>query len=156
LNIKYAPQLMMAGALVLALATPLQSMAQPNRLAANAPVAQSAATASGPNTLDYTSSWLGNSLPGNGSSPDARRAVPIDADSIYATPDGKVFTNTTWDEGGRVVSIFKDGKLISPLNDLGDSKTGRRAAVTRLRPIRSTFTRAIRREERTAARASRF
>jgi len=113
---------MMAGALVLALATPLQSMAQPNRLAANAPVAQSAATASGPNTLDYTSSWLGNSLPGNGSSPDARRAVPIDADSIYATPDGKVFTNTTWDEGGRVVSIFKDGKLISPLNDLGDSK----------------------------------
>jgi len=122
LKIKYIQSLIGMGTLLFAIAVPPGTMAQEKtNLAAHTQAAQPAATDSDPNTLDYTSSWIGNSLPGNGISPDARRAVPIDADSIYATPDGKVFTNTTWDEGGRVVSIFKDGKLISPLNDQGGS-----------------------------------
>jgi hypothetical protein len=74
------------------------------------------------NTLNYTTSWIGNSLPGDGTgSVDALKHIPIDIDGIYATPDGKVYTNTTWDEGGRPVSIFKNGQLISPLNDLDGS-----------------------------------
>ena len=122
MNIKFVRQLGGVGALLIAIAVPAQSIAQlKSNPREHTQAAQAATSASDPNTLDYTSSWLGNSLPGNGTSPDARRAVPFDADSIYATPDGKVFTNTTWDEGGRVVSIFKDGKLISPLNDLNNS-----------------------------------
>lgn len=75
-----------------------------------------------PNTMDYTTSWLGNSLPGNGSGAvHALRHVPLDIDGIFATPDGKVYTNTTWEEGGRPVSVFKDGKLISLLNDENNS-----------------------------------
>lgn len=119
---KYIQSLIATGTFLFAIAVPMQSFAQQTgRLAAHAEAFRPEANVSDPNTLDYTSSWIGNSLPGDGTSPHARQAVPLDADSIYATPDGKVFTNTTWDEGGRAVSIFKDGKLISPLNDLNDS-----------------------------------
>jgi hypothetical protein len=123
LNIKYVPQLIGAGALLIEIAMPAQFMAQQaSNLAPHTHASQPAAAVSDPNTLDYTSSWIGNSLPGNGTTPHARQAVPLDADSIYATPDGRVFTNTTWDEGGRVVSIFKDGQLISPLDDTNNSQ----------------------------------
>ncbi|WP_114208810.1 hypothetical protein [Acidisarcina polymorpha] len=88
-----------------------------------AQAATQAADASGdPNTLDYTTSWIGNTYPGNGTEPNhALQHVPLDVDGIYATPDGKIYSNTTWDEGGRPVSIFKEGKLISPLNALNNS-----------------------------------
>ena len=123
MNIKNIPQLIGAGALIFAIAMPTQSIAQRKKTAPPHPeVSHPATTDPDPNTLDYTSSWIGNSLPGNGTTPHARQAVPLDADSIYATPDGKVFTNTSWDEGGRVVSIFKDGKLISPLDDTNNSQ----------------------------------
>jgi hypothetical protein len=111
-----------AEALLFAIAIPAQAIAQQkSKPAAPTQATQPVKADSDPNTLDYTSSWIGNSLPGNGTTPHARQAIPLDADSIYATPDGKVFTNTTWDEGGRVVSIFKNGKLISPLDDLNNS-----------------------------------
>jgi len=86
------------------------------------PATQTADSSGDPNTLDYTVSWIGNTLPGNGTEPNsALQHIPIDMDGIYATPDGKVYSNTTWDEGGRPASIFKDGKLISPLNALNNS-----------------------------------
>lgn len=74
------------------------------------------------NQLDYTTSWIGNTFSGIGTgTPNALQHVPLDIDGIYVSPDGKVYTNTTWEEGGRPVAIFKDGKLISPLNDLNNS-----------------------------------
>jgi hypothetical protein len=81
-----------------------------------------AAAGANKNVLDYTTSWIGNTLPGDGTgATHALRHVALDIDGIYATPDGKIYTNTTWDEGGRPVSVFKDGKLISPLNELNNS-----------------------------------
>ncbi len=75
------------------------------------------------NDFDYTTSWIGNTLGGNDPNPPTQTLyhIPINFSSIYVRPDGRVFTNTGWDEGGRPVSIFKDGRLISPLNDQGNS-----------------------------------
>lgn len=74
--------------------------------------------------LDYATSWIGNSY--GGEDPNFPNQtlyhVPLDMDSIYVTPDGRVFTNTIWDEGGRAVSVFdKHGRMISPLNDQNGS-----------------------------------
>jgi hypothetical protein len=123
LDIKYVPQLVGTGALLLAIALPTQSIAQQKtNLATHSQTSQSTAADSGPNTLDYTTSWIGNSLPGKGTgTTHALQHIPLDIDGMYATPDGKVYTNTTWDEGGRPVSVFKDGQLISPLNDENNS-----------------------------------
>lgn len=72
--------------------------------------------------LDYTTNWIGNTYGGAGTGAyDAMRHVPLDINGIYVTPDGKVYTNTPWEEGGRPVSVFKNGKLISPLNNLNNS-----------------------------------
>lgn len=68
--------------------------------------------------LNYATSWIGNTYGGNDADPQhTMQHVPLDMNGIYATPDGKVYTNTPWEEGGRPVSIFQDGKLISPLDD---------------------------------------
>ena len=73
--------------------------------------------------LQYTTSWIGNTFGGSDPNPptDTLLHVPLDMDSIYVTPDGKVYTNAVWEEGGRPVSVFKDGHLVSPLNDLDNS-----------------------------------
>ena len=47
-----------------------------------------------PPRIDYTVSWVGNSYSGK----DAW--VLHDAEDIFVTPDGTVFTNTYWDEAG--------------------------------------------------------
>ena len=74
------------------------------------------------NGLDYTTSWIGNTFGGNTTGRDmGMRHVPVDVQDIYVTPDGRVFTNNGWDEGGRPVSVFKDGQLISPLSDANSS-----------------------------------
>jgi len=72
--------------------------------------------------LEYTTSWIGNTYGGNSTGSNmTMRHVPLDMNAIYVTPEGKVFTNVGWDEGGRPVSVFKDGKLVSPLNDSNNS-----------------------------------
>lgn len=74
------------------------------------------------NGLEYTTSWIGNTFGGNSTGPDMdMRHVVLDMNDIYVTSDGRVFTNTGWDEGGRPVSIFKDGNLISPLSNANNS-----------------------------------
>ena len=123
MNTKPIQRLIVAGALLVAIAVPIRLIAQRNdNRADHTKVARPASTSSDPNTLDYTTSWIGNSLPGNGGgSVHALQHVVLDVDGIYVTPDGKVYTNTTWDEGGRPVSVFKNGQLISPLNDENNS-----------------------------------
>jgi hypothetical protein len=56
--------------------------------------------------LTYTTSWIVNTFSGNTTGPDTgMRHVPVDMEDIYVTLDGRVFTNTVRDEGGRPVSL---------------------------------------------------
>ena len=74
--------------------------------------------------LHATTDWIGNTWGGNDPNfpNNTLFHVPLDMNNIYVTPDGRVFTNTGWDEGGRAVSVFnKNGRMISPLNDLNGS-----------------------------------
>ncbi len=58
--------------------------------------------------IDYTTSWIGNSFGGDDPKPPTQTLyhVPINMNAIFVSPDGRVFTNTGWDEGGRSVSQF--------------------------------------------------
>jgi hypothetical protein len=51
--------------------------------------------------------WIGNSYPGG----DGKH-VPQDIDALCVTPDGRVFSNVFWEEGGGNVTEFKDGKVL--------------------------------------------
>lgn len=80
---------------------------------ASSAVAQTSDKSAG---LDYTTNWIANTLPGDGSGNYAQRHIPINMQGMYVTDNGSVYTNTGWDEGGRAVSIFRDGKLVSPIS----------------------------------------
>jgi hypothetical protein len=74
--------------------------------------------------LDATTDWIGNTWGGNNPSYPNNTLfhVPLDMNNIYVTPDGRVFSNTDWDEGGRAISVFnKNGAMISRLNDQNNS-----------------------------------
>ena len=66
--------------------------------------------------LDATTDWIGNSFSGrNVSEYNSLFHVPLDMDGIYVTPDGNIYTNTTYEEGGRPAMAFnKYGDMISP------------------------------------------
>ena len=68
--------------------------------------------------LDATTDWIGNSFSGrNVSEYNSLFHVPLDMDGIYVTPDGTIYTNTTYEEGGRPAMAFnKYGRMISPMN----------------------------------------
>ena len=57
--------------------------------------------------LPATVTWIGNSYPGG----DGKH-VPQDIDALCVTPDGRVFSNVFWEEGGGNVTEFKDGKVL--------------------------------------------
>lgn len=69
----------------------------------------SVARAAGPagTRLEYTTSWLGNSLPG------ADGWVLQSIEDIYVTPAGMVYTNVPWDEHGGNVMAFKDERFLA-------------------------------------------
>ncbi|WP_265594219.1 hypothetical protein [Haloferula sp. BvORR071] len=56
--------------------------------------------------LPAVSSWIGNSYGG------AQKWVQQDIAAITVTPDGTVFTNVEWEEGGGNVGEYRDGELI--------------------------------------------
>ncbi|MBV9868027.1 MAG: hypothetical protein JO316_21940 [Abitibacteriaceae bacterium] len=56
--------------------------------------------------LNYTVSWVGNTFPG------AQKWVQQDIHAMWVTPDGTIYTNTGWDEGGREVGAYKNGDVI--------------------------------------------
>jgi len=56
--------------------------------------------------LKATTSWIGNSLGG------ARGWVQQDIHALTVTPEGTVFTDVEWDEGGGNAGEFRDGKLV--------------------------------------------
>jgi hypothetical protein len=59
----------------------------------------------------YTTSWVGNSYPGDGGPNGLGYWVQNGADEIEVTPDGTVLAGTSWDEAGRCVGLYKDGKV---------------------------------------------
>src|SRR5271157_3245624 len=110
------------GAMIALLLTGIVASAQKSRPPANSRVAE-VSDLSKDQALEYTTSWIGNSYGGEDPNfpNNTMLHVPLDMDSIYVTPDGRVFTNVVWDEGGRAISVFKNGRLISPLNDQNNS-----------------------------------
>lgn len=99
---------------------PAQSLSTLGRRPGPVPFDTTPNTARVSTPLEYVTSWVGNSLPGNSAGPGMQlRHVQINVSDIYVTPDGKVYTNAGWDEGGRALSIFKNGKLISPMSGNG-------------------------------------
>ena len=56
--------------------------------------------------LNAISSWVGNSYPGN------PQWVQQDVEAMCVTPEGLVFTNVEWDEGGGQAGAYKDGNLL--------------------------------------------
>lgn len=52
-----------------------------------------------------TSSWIGNSLP----NATAGIFMQINIDAAYISPDGTVYTNTSWDEGSGEGGFYKNG-----------------------------------------------
>jgi hypothetical protein len=59
----------------------------------------------------YHTSWVGNSFPGDGGPNGLGFWVQNGADEIEVTPDGTVLAGTDWDEAGRCVGLYKDGKV---------------------------------------------
>lgn len=55
-------------------------------------------------TLTYTVSWIGNTFA------EPNKWVQMDAAAMYVAPDGTVYLNVFWEEGGRNVGIYKDGQ----------------------------------------------
>ncbi|MGC8642693.1 MAG: hypothetical protein ACP5XB_22780 [Isosphaeraceae bacterium] len=60
--------------------------------------------------LRYTVSWIGNSFPGGND-----QWVQNSVVEAAITADGCVYTSSEWDEGGRCVAAYKDGRTNSTL-----------------------------------------
>ncbi len=63
----------------------------------------------------YGTSWVGNTFGGDGGGNGAGRWVQNAADEIEVAPDGTVIAGVSWDEGGRCVGLYKDGKVNTTL-----------------------------------------
>ena len=59
----------------------------------------------------YSTSWVGNSFGGDGGENGSGYWVQDGADEIKVAPDGTVFAGVLWDEAGRCVGLYKDGKV---------------------------------------------
>ncbi|MGE5612209.1 MAG: hypothetical protein ACM359_23380, partial [Bacillota bacterium] len=58
----------------------------------------------------YRTSWVGNSFGGDGGPNGLGYWVQNGADEIEVSPEGAVIAGTDWDEAGRRVGLYKDGK----------------------------------------------
>ncbi|MGF6759090.1 hypothetical protein P3T16_006518 [Paraburkholderia sp. GAS42] len=64
------------------------------------------------NVLNVKTSWIGNTFGfGDGT------WTQIDIAAIAVSPDGKVYTNTIWDESGAEASIYQNGKVLGVASD---------------------------------------
>ncbi|MBH8565010.1 hypothetical protein I8748_22970 [Nostoc sp. CENA67] len=79
-------------------------------------------TVSGVPTTTYKTSWIGNSFGGG------NKWVQNYIEAMYVAPNGTVYTNSEWDEGGAEAGIYKDGNVIGRLDDThGWSRSGGKA-----------------------------
>ncbi|MFM0247660.1 NHL repeat-containing protein [Paraburkholderia sediminicola] len=58
-------------------------------------------------SLSYRTSWIGNTW-----GYADHRWVQIDVQALAVTPDGDVFTNAPWDEGGGEIGQYRNGQLV--------------------------------------------
>jgi hypothetical protein len=49
--------------------------------------------------------------------------VQLNIDGMFVASDGKCYTTSTWDEGGRTDSIYQNGGLFSPPDFAGDDNS---------------------------------
>ncbi len=68
-----------------------------------------------PTVLQAKTTWIGNTF-GQGSR-QTGKWVQNQMFAIAVTPDGEVFANSPWDEGGREVGVYKDGEVIGKMAD---------------------------------------
>ncbi len=73
-------------------------------------VVTTGAAADGPLPLRYSTTWLGNTF---GGGPDW---VQNFAESLCVLPDGTCVVGSFWDEAGREVGLYKDGRPIAKLD----------------------------------------
>lgn len=73
-------------------------------------------------TNAYRTSWLGNSeaVGGRGTG----KWVQNQIFAIHVRPDGTVYANSPWDEGGRECGIYRDGKVVGGLEKTHDVLAG--------------------------------
>ncbi len=64
-------------------------------------------------TLDYRTSWFGNTLPG-----PIENTFNFNVTGLYTAPDGTCFVTSFFEEQGHRIAAFRDGEQIAP-----DSKT---------------------------------
>ncbi|MFM0208491.1 hypothetical protein PQQ96_13890 [Paraburkholderia sediminicola] len=84
-----------------------QAAPGPNVVAsASKPAAEARAAAAHP-SLSYRTSWIGNTW-----GYADHRWVQIDVQALAVTPDGDVFTNAPWDEGGGEIGQYRNGQLV--------------------------------------------
>ncbi len=73
---------------------------------AGMPAAEAYAVAAHP-SLSYRTSWIGNTW-----GYADHRWMQIDVQAIAVTPNGDVFTNAPWDEGGGELGQYRNGELV--------------------------------------------
>ncbi len=61
---------------------------------------------------NYRTSWIGNSYGGLNPETGKGQWVQQDIAAICVTPDGTVYTNVPWEEGGGNCMMYKDGKML--------------------------------------------
>lgn len=66
--------------------------------------------------VDYSTSWLGNTYGKSGRSDG--KWVQQWIHDLWVKPDGRVYANSQWDEGGREAGIYQNGDVIGKM--LGD------------------------------------
>ncbi|MDR0327714.1 MAG: hypothetical protein LBI05_05395, partial [Planctomycetaceae bacterium] len=62
--------------------------------------------------LDYRTSWIGNSYGGLNPDTGEGQWVQQDIAAMCVTPDGTVYTNVPWEEGGGNCMMYKDGQML--------------------------------------------
>ncbi|WGV23178.1 hypothetical protein [Halotia branconii] len=72
----------------------------------------------------YKTSWIGNTFGGG------KKWVQNNIETMYVAPNGTVYTNSFWDEGGAEAGIYKDGDVIGALNDTHGWSRGGGKAIT--------------------------
>jgi Ni/Co efflux regulator RcnB len=65
----------------------------------------------GPPRMRYRTSWVGNTF----GSRDEDKHISNALSAMWVAPDGTCFTSSYWDEGGRPVTSYRDGKVARAL-----------------------------------------
>lgn len=79
-------------------------------------------SASQATAITYKTSWIGNTFGGG------NKWVQNYIEAMYVAPNGTVYTNSSWDEGGREAGIYKDGDVIGSSSEThGWSRLGGKA-----------------------------